>query len=212
MDCRRFKTLLASIVVLSCAFITVPSQAQLELCYAECATSDQVSIFTTPDGLGNTFLQAYLYGGVETDATITLHMIDQWGNPIANYPREDLWLETTLDGLVGCIGGTNADSATDENGETHWQNALHAGGQTVPDVELTRVIINGDPLETSEGFAVQFNSADMDGSGAANLTDITSFTQILLGEYDYAADFLWDGLINLPDVVLMAQGNGAQCP
>ena len=117
------------------------------MCYAECATSDQVSIFTTPDGLGNTFLEAYLYGGVETDATITLHMIDQWGNPIPSYPREDLWLETTLGGLGGCIGGTNADSATDENGVTRWQNALHAGGQTVPDVELTRVIINGDPLE-----------------------------------------------------------------
>jgi len=62
------------------------------------------------------------------------------------------------------------------------------------------------------GFNIQHNSADFDGNGVANLSDIAAFTQDLFGAYVYRADFLWDGTINLSDVALMAQGNGTACP
>ena len=55
------------------------------------------------------------------------------------------------------------------------------------------------PCRAAQVYQVQFNSADLDGNGVANLTDIAAFTQILFGAYDYSADFLWDGVINLSD-------------
>jgi hypothetical protein len=117
-----------------------------------------------------------------------------------------------MGGLAACVGGADADDPTDANGQTEWRDSLVAGGHTVPGSELTQVYVNGEPLQSGAGVDVQFNSADIDGSGAANLTDISLFTQTLFGDYSYRADFLWDGAINLSDAILMTQGNGAACP
>lgn len=204
--------LLVCTLVLGFASFAVAGVPDLTLSTAAPASgSTPVSIFVTPNGLGNGFDEAYEFGGNTIDATITLTLVDALADPIPNYPREDLWLETDMGGLSPCTGGTNADAMTDEMGQTTWRNSPFAGGYTDPDTELSQVMVNGQPLE-EPGYPVQFNSADIDGSGAANLTDITIFTQTLFGDYAYAADFLWDGVINLPDGSLMAQGNGSSCP
>jgi len=44
------------------------------------------------------------------------------------------------------------------------------------------------------------------------LTDVVLFSGIMFGDYDYAADFYWDGVVNLSDLVLLAQGVTADCP
>jgi hypothetical protein len=207
--------LLVCTLVLSCAGFAVAGVPDLTLSIGGVpeGLEETVSIFVTPTGQGNTFDEAYLFGGNQTDATISLNLVDGLGVPIPNYPREDLWIETNMGGLAACVGGANADAATDENGDTRWRLSLFAGGFTDPATpELTQIIVNGEALESSSGYDVQFNSADINGSGAANLSDITAFTQILFGDYNYAADFLWDGVINLPDGSLMAQGNGSSCP
>ena len=212
MVLRKLMGLLVCTLVLSCAGFALAGVPDLTLSMGGPATAEPVSIFVTPNGLGNTFEEAYLFGGTQTDATISVNLVDGLGIPVVNYPREDLWLEMSLGGLVGCVGGTNADAATDENGDTQWRLSPFAGGFTDPDNELTQIIVNGEALQSSSGYNVQFNSADINGDGAANLSDITAFTQILFGDYAYTADFLWDGVINLPDGSLMAQGNGSSCP
>ena len=111
---------------------------------------------------------------------------------------------------MACTNGTAANQNTDETGMTMWQNALNAGGFTDPATELTVVVVNGDALSQA-GFDIQHNSADIDGNGVVNLTDIAAFTQVLFGVYAYGADFLWDGAINISDVALMTQGNGTAC-
>jgi hypothetical protein len=56
------------------------------------------------------------------------------------------------------------------------------------------------------------NSPDLNGDLAVNLTDVSHFVGSFFGTYDYASDFQWDGVINLSDIVLLAQGLGSECP
>jgi len=212
MATRKRISVLMGIVLAGLCGLTAPSSAQLELTIYWCATVQPVSVFVTPDGLGRSFEEAYLFGGAVTDGTITLRLYDGWGDLVVDYPAEDLWLATTLSGLIACPGGTIADGPTNEDGLAFWRNSPRAGGQTNPYTELTQVFVNGDPVANDPGLDVQFNSADINGDLAVNLADIVLFTQILFGQYDYAADFFWDGVINLPDASFMVQGNGAQCP
>jgi hypothetical protein len=42
--------------------------------------------------------------------------------------------------------------------------------------------------------------------------DLVIFASFWGGGYSYACDFIWDGLINLGDLVIMAQAWAAFCP
>ena len=114
-----------------------------------------------------------------------------------------------------CPGGTIADASTDEQGQTQWTAELLAGlcdeDAGLPNEEGLLVVINGSPL-TQDPLPYHFNSADMNGDLAVDLTDIVLFAQVYFGAYDYCADYYWDGVVNLSDIVLLAQGNGAECP
>jgi hypothetical protein len=202
--------LLACCLVVGMASVAMAGVPDLALSSATTAAAEPVSLYNLPNGSGSELSSAYAFGGALTDATITLYLVDGLGDPIYLYGSEDMWLETTLGGLAFCTGGTIADQYTDEDGMTEWADALSAGGYTDPATELTVVVINGDALDQA-GFNIQHNSADFDGNGVANLSDIAAFTQDLFGAYVYRADFLWDGTINLSDVALMAQGNGTAC-
>ena len=176
------------------------------------AATEPVSVFTVPDGQGNGFDEAFAYGGVTMDATITLTLLDAMGVPIANYPAEDIWLATTQGGLASCPGGSIADADTDANGATQWQEPLLAGGYTDPVSELALVFVSGSAL-TQQPLDIYFNSPDLSGDGFVNLTDIAMITQAIFGAYSYGADFYWDGVINLSDVAYMTTlGIGAECP
>jgi hypothetical protein len=212
MVLRKLMGLLACTLIVSFATVSMADVPNLDLSYAETAAGEQVSLFNLPDGSGAGLDAAYAYGGMATDATITLTLVNDDGEGISGYAAEELWLETTMGGLVACADGTIADSSTDGSGMTMWQDPLFAGGYTdIGGGELTFVMVSGDAL-TMPGMDVQHNSADIDGNGVANISDIAAFTQILFGAYDYAGDFIWDGVINLSDVALMTQGNGTACP
>jgi hypothetical protein len=212
MVLRKIMGLLACSLVVGMASFAMAGVPDLALSTATTAATEPVSLFNLPSGAGSELeFDAQAFGGSVMDATITLWLVDGLGDPIISYGFEDMWLETTLGGLSACTAGTTADQNTDDVGMTRWINALQAGGSTDPATELTVVVINGDALSQA-GFNIQHNSADFDGNGAANISDIAAFTQILFGAYLYAADFLWDGVINLLDVALMAQGNGTSCP
>jgi len=212
MVLRKLMGLLACTLVLGFATVAMAEVPDLDLSYAETAAGEQVSLFNLPDGSGYGLDEAFAYGGLPTDATITVTLVNDEGEPIEGYNYEDLWLVTDMDGLVACDGGTVADADTDGAGQTMWMDPLKAGGYTdIGGGELTVVMVSGDAL-TMPGMDVQHNSADIDGNGMVNISDVAAFSQVFYGAYDYSADFIWDGSLNISDVALMAQGNGTACP
>lgn len=165
------------------------------------------SIFVVPDGSGVPLTEAFQPGGTEVDATITATLLDYYGNPIVGYPHEDVWLMTADDGLVACPGGTNPDGPSDVNGQVFWQAPLRAGGMS--DVEAVHVYVAGTPLYGAP-LELRFNSADINGDLAVDLTDIVLFAQVLSG-YDYVVDFNYDGTVNLSDIARFVPVLGAVC-
>jgi len=177
------------------------------------AGATQVSVFTLPDGNGKALTEAKSIAGVVTDATIIVTLNDAAGNPIYLYPFEDMWLETSLGGLVPCNGGTISDFSTNISGQTSFSAALYAGGYSDFDAgEKCRVIVNGTALVGSD-LDILFNSADINGDLVNTLSDTVAFVDVYTGAvYDYKADFSYDGIINLSDLVLYAGGLNVACP
>jgi hypothetical protein len=166
-------------------------------------------MFNIPNGGGSAFTGASI-GGVEVDATITLTLVDGGDVPIANYPFEDCWIESADSGMAACTGGSTADFNTNANGVTVWVTPLQAGGSSEA---LTVVMVAGSALTSSAGLAISHNSADLNGDGAVNLTDVPLFAgDFYGGSYAFRSDFAFDGSVNLSDVVKLAQALGANCP
>ena len=169
---------------------------------------ERTVLFNVPDGNGNAFTDAVKVGGGVEDATITVIVRDGAGVAIANFPFEDVWIESVDAGMVACTGGATADASTDVDGMTEFQNALQAGGASLAD---TQVLINGNAVPGT--LPVSYNSSDIDGSGAVNLTDV----QIFAGDffdvsYQFRSDLFFDNVVNLSDLPLLAATIGAACP
>ncbi len=182
-----------------------------ELSYAVRAyTGPETAVaMVLPDGSGSPLTAAAILGGA-VDASITLYLIDGTGLPVADFPREDLWLESADGGLAMCGTGAIADANTNANGEAFWVQPLRAGGASEA---LTVVLINGAALVSSAGLAISYNSPDINGDGAVNLTDVPLFAgDFYGGAYAFRSDFYYDGTVNLSDVVQMALGFGSACP
>ncbi len=160
--------------------------------------------------------QARALGGVAcVDATITLTLLDSFFDPVVGAPAEDLWLETTLSGLVLCPGGSIADSPTDSEGQTTWSRALRAGGHSDREAGehvIVRIGLRADPWATYSGDAdIIFNSPDINGDLQVDLSDTVLFAQDFSGAYHYRSDFFYDGSLTLSDTILFAQALGARC-
>lgn len=197
--------------------LTAMASAQVpdpDLCYATSANSEPVSILVRPDGGGTPLTNAMLFGGARTDATITLTLLDGAGDPVVNYPAEGSWLEAGPPELFPvCGAGSISDGSTNALGLTTFSNPLRAGGSGVgAGIMIDTVPLPDSPLEFPGGDQFHFNSPDISGDLMVNLADVAMFAADFYGAYNYRSDFYWDGVINLKDVVLMAQGIGASCP
>ena len=170
---------------------------------------ETLTLMVTPDGSGLSFDEAFLPWGDTEDATITLELKNANWEPVANFPREDLWLESHFDGLIPCVGGTIADSNTDAFGITWWQDPVFGGGSSEP---LTVVLVNGSPIELTSGVNLRFNSPDINGDLVVNLVDVALFASDFFGAYHFRADLYRDGVINLQDLATFAQAFGTSCP
>ncbi len=208
------RTTTISILVLACAVAAVAIEPSgvpdLNLSTATCAWPgpDPATLFVAPDGSGSPFDQARLADGTLVDATITLELMDSIGSPIFNFPYEDLWLESADGGLSPCIGGSIADANTDQNGETRWRNPLFAGGFSEA---ACLVMVAGSSLVGSD-LAVAFNSSDINGDGAADLSDVGMLASDYHGSFAFRSDFYRDGRLNLADIGMFAQSYGTTCP
>jgi len=170
-----------------------------------------LTLLVFPDGGGNQLDEARLPSGGTADATITLLLRDAYNDPIPNYPREDMWLESEDGGLVLCIGGTIADSDTDQLGMTRWLNPLRGGGYSQT---RTAVKVNGAEPELTQGVRLNFNSPDINGDLIVNLLDVALFAEDFFNYpvFSFRSDFYRDGTINIADLGVFASAIGAHCP
>jgi hypothetical protein len=181
----------------------VATSGGIDNSYATIAPGGEGSVlYNRIDGAGYPFTAAHLPDGSVVDATITLTLLDDYGQPIPHHAGEDFWLDTSAGGLVYPAGGTIADGPTDENGQTRWRNPLAAGGCSVG--ETVHVMVAGQPLN-QPGLHLAFVSADINGDMVVNLADLSIFAAAYLGDYDECADLFVDGGMTLSDLSLFSQ-------
>ncbi|MCP4144834.1 MAG: hypothetical protein GY752_06055 [bacterium] len=205
------KTLLISVLLLV-PIITFAGIPDFSNCSAACAYYGFVSLFVVPDGSGQLLTEASirdLAGDGPIDATITVTLIDLHGYPIYMFPEEDVWLESSLGGMMACAGSVHADAPSDINGEMTFTSALRAGGYSA-DGEQMVVLINGMPVIGND-LDIKVNSPDIDANGIVDLSDIVLFAGDM-GSYNFRSDFYQDGILNLVDIVFMAGAVGGNCP
>lgn len=169
---------------------------------------ETVSLFVAPDGGGRPFTQAMTGDGYTVNATVHLQIFNYNGQPIVDYPAEDMWLEPAEEGLTACALGTCADGPTDASGHTAWVSSPRAGGSSE---SPCMVVVNGDFLLGSM-LNLHFNSSDLNGDLTVDLADVGLFAGDFFSYYHYRADFHFDGVINLADLALLAQTLSADCP
>lgn len=208
---RKITGLMVCALVIGSAAAAVAGIPDLQLTTATRAYAgvESVSLYCLPNGGGRAFALGFLPGGAVADASIAMVLRDGLGNPIANFPFEDMWIEAADGGLVSCGGNAVADFNTNALGETSWGTPLFAGGFSTG---LCLVKVNGDALTSNLGLGITFNSADINGDGIVNLSDGGYFSQDLSAGTGYRSDFNNDGSVNVQDAGFMANGLGASCP
>ena len=177
--------------------------------------TEEISLFILPDGSGQQLTQAMVFGGQITDASITLLLTGFDGSPVAYFPREDIWLdaESMTDSHCPDYVHFSPDGNTDINGLTSFAASFDGGGWSEGPAWVYLQGIRSAHPTAGEHPPVQlrFNSADIDGDGYINLTDVTVFSTDFYDTYHYRSDFHWDGLLDLADVAKMASGLGHDC-
>lgn len=128
----------------------------------------QVGIMVCPAGDGDSLAHAWLMDQPlgsplhtppdPVDATISAVIRDGFGNPIPDFPAEDVWL--TFDGVCSCTPGMSimADANSNANGVVTFSGPLLGGGcANSPTVEL---YINGTLCATASGLNLLITSVD----------------------------------------------------
>jgi hypothetical protein len=215
MVLRKLTGVFSIALVIGAASFATAGVPDLQLSTASTAAGVGVTpvLYNLPNGLGATFAQARSTGGV-VDATITLTVLDGGGVPVANFSANDMWLEkevvASTGNFIACTGGTTADLNTNASGVTTWAAPLRAGGWST---SKTIVVINGAALTSNSGLVLRHNSADINGDGNANLSDIPLFAiDFSAGTNAFRSDLQFDGFVNLSDIPRLASGVGAVCP
>ena len=183
-----------------------------------------VHLLVVPGAGGMPLAAAELAGGATVDATLRVQLWhlprDDEGNflpaeTVPNFPRTELSLGS--DRLVGCPDGTYPDGDSDADGWVTFSMAPHMGGWLEPATAAggLSLLISGIELDGLFGNLlppIVVNSPDINGDREVNLTDVPLFATDYYGSYSFRSDFLWDGVLNLSDVVRLANSLGAGCP
>lgn len=216
----------ATAYLIVCLLLPGPAFATIPHVWGEWTwlPGELVHITATPAGNGMPLSAARQRDGGLVDATIRIQLWVQGGSledpqdpmTVADFPAEDIWLDGP--GLSVCWPGAIADANTDADGWFTFSRALPLGGCNGTDgtPPVVQVWISGDILREYHGApiapAVLINSPDIDGDQVADLRDVVLFTSDFYGEYAVRSDFVWDGVLDLLDVVVLAASMGEQCP
>jgi hypothetical protein len=129
---------------------------------------------------------------------------DLSGAPIPGMLGTDFWL-TGCGSLVLCggSGSSNADAATDINGQTQFSGAIAAGGCDTGLYVVCQGIIIGCP---GTCLAIDVRSPDLSGDLGVDLIDFTIFKNSYPPHAYYScADYDCSGAINLVDFTIFAR-------
>lgn len=168
--------------------------------------SEPISICVLPDGEA----RAFISGGQPVMAALRFPVM-RWDTiPVAFSPVPVEW----FDGGPEVICGPNVvELITDSDGWVTWTPDIQGGGHRGPDeavdLSLWIPVCPNQQLDILEG--IYFNSPDINGDLRVNLSDVPDFAGDFFGAYDYRSDFNWDNVINLSDIVFMAQSLGVAC-
>lgn len=201
---RKLVSLFLCSLVMGAVSVAAAGIPDLTNSTATTAAGSQVSVYcTTVVGTGKTLLEARDALGVLTPALITLTLEDGNGDPIFGYPYEDLWLATSLGGLISCTPSV-ATANTNALGVTTFNGAILGKGHSNRlGGEKCVVMISGSPL-TGSALDILFNSADMNGDNVVNLLDLGLFVSAYKGlaADPYGANLQYDASVNLLDLAI----------
>lgn len=203
---RKLVSLFVCSLVMGTVSMAVAGIPDLTNSSATTAAGTQVSVYcSTIPGVGATLLAARTIAGVGLNATITLTLKDGNGDPIVGYPREDLWLATSLGGLTVCTPSI-AFANTNVLGVTTFVDAVLARGKSSRLLgEKTQVMIAGAPLTGSQ-LDILFNSADINNDNVVNLVDFAQFVAayklVPIGGDNYYANFQYGPSVDLVDLAM----------
>jgi len=209
------RSVLACAAVLACATAALADQPIICLADLEFAPEGPVCLLAVPDGSGTPHSGARALGGEVVDATVRFRVITYEGQgPVYAYPWEDIWLAFDASTAVPCAWAEfSADEDSDADGTMQFSYPMAAGGRSEGPVTI---YLAGAPawdenLQDLPPLPIAYNSPDIDGDLAVDLTDITLFTQDLGQGSGFRSDFNYDGVINLTDITLFTPHLGAAC-
>ena len=160
MVLRKLMGLFVCALIIGAASFATAGIPDLDESTATIATSSEIiSLFSLPDGLGKNLTECRGLTLGDVDGTITVTLKDANGDVIPGYPFEDIWL--AADGFAPCVGGAAADGNTDVDGITTFSFTLNAGGHTnVASADPNcYVMVSGDAIASSGSvFGLYFNS------------------------------------------------------
>jgi hypothetical protein len=207
MERRYLATALAATLLLALPVTADQPIVDLDLSYAVTAATEPVSCLICPHGDGDHLTACRTFGGGTMDATITVHLLTENGDPYVGYPPELVWLDSNDPGLELCPYANAADEASDYNGRMTISNPLLGGCEGAGGI----IMVVDEPLRQPP-LDFLFNSPDLNCDCMVNLTDVVFFTGDFHGVYDYRSDFYWDGELNLSDVAILAGHITHACP
>ena len=182
---------------------------------ADLQLDQPVSIIVAPDG-GEALTEGLAFGSHpndRVDATFTITIRNEGGVPITGYPAEDIWLQTSHDGeLALCAGGANPDGPTDAQGRTTFFGPFRMGGHCEVGGAVYLTVWAGTYVVLQPRLDIRLVSPDLDGDLKVDLSDVYLFaSDYLSGQNPSRSDFVWDGVLNLSDLIVFADHVNAQC-
>jgi len=159
-------------------------------------------------------------------STIYVTVRDADGNPIANVPFGDLWLDDCFvfetPTFLPCVPiqtSSNADANSDANGSMTVSGTIKGGGCS----DHLMVVIQGAPLQDPNFpcdwlnftnplcLPIATRSPDINGDHVVDLIDVSLFASHFGTSYSGCEDLNGDGVVSLQDLALFAQHIGHTC-
>jgi hypothetical protein len=181
----------------------------------------EATILMVPDGSGPPLTAARDAQGNLVNATIRVQFVDDFWNPVAGVPRDEvsLWFEWSTGPAKGCDMGNGhlglfADGPTDGDGWATFSLPLEGGGWNAGPCWIW--VNSGGPamdpdFNVHPPLSLRVVSPDLDGDRVVDLVDIGLFAMDYLGGYALRSDLHADGVLNLLDIAIMVQHLGAVC-
>jgi hypothetical protein len=169
------------------------------------ASSPGGTLYIAPGGGGENLSDA------SVTATISVTVNDANGNPIQNYPFQDIWPGSAVPGEINlCNGGAAADGNTSASGQTTISGTIAGGGHTQNGV---RVFLAGVAITGTGALSIDINSPDITGDLVVDLADIGPFSDELNNQTAslFRADYFDDGTIDLADIGIFSAFIGDTC-